>query len=181
VQYQTLWYVIPDPPVWALSLADFSTGSNTTLQYWRTVQQNFSPRNQNLIKHSRIDPKLCTHVPRDVGRISSNTNPWNNSKLRRSKNLLKRMGFSQNSPQQWISVLLMNLLESLGRYVDLGSLHISKFWNHLQNRRNTKSNKTVKTGEKGKEKPSPTQSKNLDSDLRWMIALFLKINQVWLL
>jgi len=29
-----------------------------------------------------------------------------------------------------------------------------------------------------KEKPNPTQSKNSDSDLRKIIALFMKINQI---
>jgi len=43
---------------------------------------------------------------------------------------------------------------------------------------NSKTKEMEKGGEPEKEKPNPTQSKNSDSDLRKIIALFMKINQI---
>lgn len=60
-------------------------------------------------------------------------------------------------------MLMVNLVKSLGKYVDLESMHILKPSNHVQNCRNTKSNIIVKRWEKGKKKTKPTQSKNSDS------------------
>lgn len=64
-------------------------------------------------------------------------------------------------------MLMVNLVKSLGKYVDLESMHIFKPSNHVQNCRNTKSNIIVKRWEKGKKKKQNqhkvrTQIQNFD-------------------
>lgn len=72
-------------------------------------------------------------------------------------------------------MLEMNLHDSHGEDVYLGSLPEFNQPKQTQNLRNSRSSKMVKGGNKGKVKPSRTQSKNIDSGIRWMIALFMRL------